>query len=71
MKIESVCERLKIWVERGMAQQVTLHISPEGSIQVERMAKIKNESDLNKESIKYPADYFLMEPEGKVKVKII
>lgn len=52
MNAESVCERIKVWVDRGIAQQVTLHISPEGSIQVERMTKIKSDEDLEVEGVK-------------------
>ena len=51
MKVDSVCERIKIWAERHIAQEVTLHISPEGDIQIKRLAHIKTENDLHKEGI--------------------
>ena len=70
MKVDSVCERIKIWVGRKIGQTVTLDISPEGDILVQRRTVLKTEDDLYKESIKYP-DVVLMEPKGKVKVKVI
>ena len=51
MKVDSVCERIKIWTERKMAQEVTLHISPEGDIKVHRKTIINSEDDLDKEGI--------------------
>lgn len=50
MKVDSVCERIKIWAERKMSQEVTLHISPEGDIRVHRKTIINNEDQLDKEA---------------------
>ncbi len=51
MNVDNVCERIKIWSGRGIAQQITLHISKDGEIQVDRFAKIKNDNDLETEGI--------------------
>lgn len=55
MKVDSVLERIKIWVERGIAQEITLHISPEGDCNVHRKTIIKDEDSLNFESIEVGA----------------
>ena len=51
MKVDSVLERIKIWVERGIAQEITLHISPEGDCNVHRKTIIKDESGLESEGL--------------------
>ncbi len=50
MKVDSVLERIKIWVERGVAQEITLHISPEGDCNVHRKTIIKDAYGLLEES---------------------
>ncbi len=70
MKVDSVCERIKIWAERKIGQTVTLDISPEGDILVQRRTVLKTENGLYKESFQYP-DVVLMEPKGKVRVKVV
>jgi len=51
MKVDSVLEKIKIWIERGIAQEVTLHISPEGDCNVHRKTIIKDEGGLESESL--------------------
>lgn len=51
MKVNSVCERIKIWADRKMPQEVTLHISAEGDIKVHRKTIINSEEALDKEGI--------------------
>ena len=50
MKVDSVCERIKIWAERGIAQEITLHISKEGDIKVHRKTIMNSDEDLEKET---------------------
>ena len=49
MKVDSVLERIKMWAERGIAQEIILHVSRDGECDVHRKTIIKDENQLDKE----------------------